>query len=104
MFNSLGHHMSLPTVAHQRFNFALMAMSLAAIALAVFFPMFADLLPHIPTSGHSHVHAHGHAFIDARSFFGIPNCLDVISVLCGCSVGFVYCLFPAQYSFIENAC
>jgi hypothetical protein len=79
MFNSLGHHMSLPTVAQQRFNFALMAMSLAAIALAVFFPMLADLLPHIPTSGHSHVHAHGHAFIDARSFFGIPNCLDVIS-------------------------
>lgn len=56
-----------------------MAMSLAAIALAVFFPMLSDLLPHIPTSGHSHVHAHGHAFIDARSFFGIPNCWDVLT-------------------------
>jgi hypothetical protein len=79
MFNFLSVHMSSSTLPQQRFHHALMAMSLAAIALAVFFPMLSDLLPHIPTSGHSHVHAHGHAFIDARSFFGIPNCLDVIS-------------------------
>jgi hypothetical protein len=43
--------------------------------------LLSHLLPHIPTSGHSHIHAHGHAFIDARSFFGIPNCLDVLSNL-----------------------
>jgi hypothetical protein len=79
MFNSFGVHMSPSTVSQQRFSTALMAMSLAAIALAVFFPILSHLLPHIPTSGHSHVHAYGHAFIDARSFFGIPNCLDVIS-------------------------
>jgi hypothetical protein len=81
MFNFLSVHMS-PTTAHfQRFHAALITMSLAAIALAVFFPMLTDWLPNIPTSGHSHVHAHGHAFIDARSFFGIPNCLDVLSNL-----------------------
>jgi hypothetical protein len=81
MFNSFGVHMS-PTFLHQqRFHIALMAMSLAAIALAVFFPLLSHLLPHIPTSGHSHVHAHGHAFIDARSFLGIPNCMDVLSNL-----------------------
>ena len=79
MFNFDGTHMS-PTTAHsQRFQIALITMSLAAIALAVFFPMLTDWLPSIPTSGHSHVHAHGHAFIDARSFFGIPNGLDVLS-------------------------
>ena len=80
MFNSFGDHMSssAPT-APQRFHFALMAMGLAAIALAVFLPMLSHLLPHIPTSGHSHIHAHGHAFIDARSLFGIPNGLDVVS-------------------------
>lgn len=79
MFNFFGNHMNPSTAAQQRFSTALMAMSLAAIALAVFFPMLSDLLPQIPTSGHSHVHAHGHAFIDARSFLGIPNGLDVIS-------------------------
>ncbi len=79
MFNFFENHMNPSTAAQQRFSNALMAMSLAAIALAVFFPMLADLLPQIPTSGHSHLHVHGHAFIDARSFLGIPNGLDVIS-------------------------
>ncbi len=79
MFNSFGVHMSPSSLPQQRFSTALMAMSLAAIALAVFFPMLSHLLPHTPTSGHSHVHAHSHAFIDARSFLGIPNCLDVLS-------------------------
>jgi hypothetical protein len=81
MFNFYGTHMS-PTTAHQqRFHIALITLSLAAIALAVFFPMITDWLPNIPTSGHSHVHAHGHAFIDARSFLGIANGLDVLSNL-----------------------
>ncbi len=71
--------MSPSSLARQRFKQALMAMSLAAIALVVFFPVLSDLWPQIPTSGHSHVHAHGHAFIDARNFWGIPNCWDVIS-------------------------
>ncbi|NJM43832.1 MAG: hypothetical protein HC858_07375 [Brachymonas sp.] len=67
------------TRQQQRFQIALISMSLAAMAMMVFFPMLSDWLPQIPTSGHSHVHAHGHAFIDARSFFGIPNCMDVLS-------------------------
>ncbi|MBS7806536.1 hypothetical protein [Variovorax sp. PCZ-1] len=71
--------MSPTSCYQQRFHHALMAMSFAALALAVFFPMLSDFLPHIPTSGHSHVHAHGHAFVDARSFWGIPNGWDVLT-------------------------
>jgi hypothetical protein len=83
MFNHLGTFMisSSSTASQQRFHQALMAMAFAAIGLTILFPLLAPLLPHIPASGHSHVHAHGHAFIDARSFFGIPNCLDVLSNL-----------------------
>ena len=77
--------MNATPAPRQRFHRALMAMSLAAIALAVFFPILVDWLPQaasiFPTSGHNQVHAHGHAFVDARSFFGIPNCLDVLSNL-----------------------
>jgi hypothetical protein len=84
MFKLSGIHMNhshLTPISQQRFQNALMAIALAAIGLTVFFPLLAPHLPHIPTSGHSHVHAHGHAFIDARSFFGIPNGLDVLSNL-----------------------
>ncbi len=83
MFNPSGIHMisSAHTASQQRFHTALMTMALAAIGLTILFPLLAPLLPHIPTSGHSHVHAHGHAFIDARGFFGIPNCMDVLSNL-----------------------
>ena len=31
--------------------------------------------------GHTHLYAHGHPFVDARSFWGIPNALDVLSNL-----------------------
>ena len=31
--------------------------------------------------GHTHLYAHGHPFIDARSFWQIPNTLDVLSNL-----------------------
>lgn len=29
--------------------------------------------------GHAHLHAHGHPFVDARTLFGIPNAMDVLS-------------------------
>ena len=29
--------------------------------------------------GHAHLYAHGHPFVDARTFWGIPNTLDVLS-------------------------
>jgi hypothetical protein len=29
--------------------------------------------------GHVHLYAHGHPFVDARTFWGIPNALDVLS-------------------------
>lgn len=31
--------------------------------------------------GHAHLYAHGHPFVDARSWWGIPNTLDVLSNL-----------------------
>ncbi len=81
MFNFYVTHMSPTTAHHQRFQTVLITMSLAALALVIFFPILSDWLPHIPTSGHSRVYAHGHAFIDARHFLGIPNGLDVLSNL-----------------------
>lgn len=36
-----------------------------------------SLNPH----GHAHLHAHGHPFVDARSWWGMPNTLDVLSNL-----------------------
>ena len=35
------------------------------------------LTPH----GHAHMYAHGHPFVDARTWFGIPNAPDVLSNL-----------------------
>lgn len=32
-------------------------------------------------SGHAHLHAHGHPFVDARSWWGVPNTADVLSNL-----------------------
>jgi thiamine transporter ThiT len=31
--------------------------------------------------GHTHIYAHGHPFVDARTLLGIPNALDVVSNL-----------------------
>lgn len=31
--------------------------------------------------GHAHLHAHGHPFVDARSWWGVPNTRDVLSNL-----------------------
>lgn len=30
-------------------------------------------------SGHAHLYAHGHPFVDARALWGVPNALDVLS-------------------------
>jgi hypothetical protein len=83
MFNSRGIYVisSTHSLSQQHFHTALKVMVLAALGLTLFFPLLAPWLPHIPTSGHSHVHAHGHAFIDARSLWGIPNGMDVLSNL-----------------------
>ena len=37
--------------------------------------------------GHTHLHAHGHPFVDTRSWWGIPNTLDVLSNLPMLGVG-----------------
>lgn len=47
--------------------------------------------------GRAHLHAHGHPFVDARSWWGVPNTLDVLSnlslVLAG-ATGF--CFLPGR--------
>lgn len=35
----------------------------------------------LPPSGHAHLYAHGHPFVDARIFWGVPNAMDVLSNL-----------------------
>ncbi len=55
---------------------------LAAVALLG--TLFGDQLAlwlQLNGHGHIHVHAHGHPFIDARTLWGIPNALDVLSNL-----------------------
>jgi hypothetical protein len=41
--------------------------------------------------GHSHLHVHGHPFADARSWWGIPNTVDVLSNLPMSAVGLWGC-------------
>ena len=62
--------------------FRVWAMALGVLWLLALWagPVLLDALglalnPH----GHSHLHAHGHPFVDARSLFGLPNALDVLS-------------------------
>jgi hypothetical protein len=35
----------------------------------------------INAHGHSHVYAHGHPFVDARAWQGVPNAMDVLTNL-----------------------
>ena len=35
----------------------------------------------LPPRGHAHLYAHGHPFVDARIFWGVPNAMDVLSNL-----------------------
>ncbi len=61
---------------------AWIAVLLAAVALLG--TLFGDQLAlwlQLNAHGHVHVHAHGHPFIDARTLWGIPNALDVLSNL-----------------------
>jgi thiamine transporter ThiT len=57
---------------------------LAALAFvgALFGSDIAQLLHlQLNAHGHTHVYAHGHPFVDARVWWGIPNALDVLSNL-----------------------
>jgi hypothetical protein len=58
-------------------------------ALAVFGVWFASELTALGASwgiqlnahGHTHLYVHGHPFVDARTLWGIPNAMDVVSNL-----------------------
>ena len=80
---------SVPTDATaQERRWLIAGLCLLALALlgAVWGTHIANLLQNIwglqlNAHGHTHLYAHGHPFIDARSFWQIPNTLDVLSNL-----------------------
>lgn len=84
--------LSLTHPAPSNPKFRVMAWTLLALWLAAWLAgptlaSFVGLLlnPH----GHAALHAHGHPFVDARSWWGVPNTLDVLSNLPLVLVGWV---------------
>lgn len=75
---SLIHRSSSPTA------FTVVAWGLLAfwVMAWLFGPNWISLL-NLPLNPHGHapLHAHGHPFVDARSWWGVPNTLDVLSNL-----------------------
>jgi hypothetical protein len=68
-----------PCPAFRRWVVALLVLWLVALAAG---PALLDALgialnPH----GHTQLHAHGHPFIDTRTWLGLPNAMDVLSNL-----------------------
>lgn len=81
-------HLTAPLVSHNESNparartlralFATLALFwLAAVLVgpALLLSVGIELHP----SGHAHLYAHGHPFVDARVLWGVPNALDVLS-------------------------
>jgi thiamine transporter ThiT len=61
-----------------------MGAALAALALVAALlgnDMAQGLNWQLNAHGHTHLYAHGHPFVDARTLWGIPNALDVLSNL-----------------------
>lgn len=59
-----------------------MTLTILAIIGAVWGSDITQLLGlKINAHGHTHVYAHGHSFVDARTLWGIPNAIDVLSNL-----------------------
>jgi hypothetical protein len=68
------------TASEQR----LLMIGLLLGAVAILGTLFAEqitLYLQLNAHGHARVHSHGHPFIDARTLWGIPNALDVLSNL-----------------------
>jgi hypothetical protein len=63
-------------------------------ALAFLGALFGQDIAHVlgmqlNVHGHTHLHAHGHPFVDARTLWGIPNALDVLSNIAFLPLGLV---------------
>lgn len=66
-----------PSPAFARWATALLVLWLLALTAG---PAVSDLFGlSLNAHGHAHLHAHGHPFVDARTLFGIPNAMDVLS-------------------------
>ncbi len=73
MFNFLTGALMTPLSLHRN--------ELALLAFTAFLTVLALFGPDVSHLAHSTPHAHGHPFVDARVWAGIPNALDVLSNL-----------------------
>lgn len=73
---------ALNLAQHRTLGALLLALSLLW-GVAVFWgpALLLSLGVEIAPSGHAHLYAHGHPFVDARVFWGVPNAMDVLSNL-----------------------
>ena len=73
---------ALNLVQHRTLGTLLLALSLLW-GVAVFWgpALLLSVGVVLAPSGHAHLYAHGHPFVDARVFWGVPNAMDVLSNL-----------------------
>ncbi len=70
------------TPSHDRLNtLVLVWLALWLIALLLGPQLLAAMGLSLNPHGHAHLHAHGHPFADARTLWGLPNAMDVLSNL-----------------------
>ncbi|GAA6142922.1 hypothetical protein [Hydrogenophaga sp. 5NK40-0174] len=82
MFLSLPSTVSQPARRQPLIQSMLLALVILWCAALLIPPTWlADAGLSLNAHGHQHVYAHGHPFVDARSFGGIPNAMDVLSNL-----------------------
>ncbi len=72
----------------------LIVIAVALAALAFLGALFGQDIAHalgmqLNGHGHTHMHAHGHPFVDARTLWGVPNAVDVLSNLAFLPMGLV---------------
>ncbi len=71
---------ALRPARHRTLTTLLIALSLLWAVAVLWGPaLLLSLGVVLPPSGHSHVYAHGHSFVDARVLWGMPNAMDVLS-------------------------
>ena len=73
---------ALNLAQHRTLGTLLLALSLLWGVAVVWGPaLLLSLGVVLAPSGHAHLYAHGHPFVDARVFWGVPNAMDVLSNL-----------------------
>ena len=73
---------ALSLIRHRTLWTLLLALSLLwGVAVFLGPPLLLSVGVVLAPSGHAHLYAHGHPFVDARIFWGVPNAMDVLSNL-----------------------